>query len=156
MATPASETVIEVPFGRLAIWADVSGVREISLVDARSPLAAPTGAMARRVCDELQAYFDDASHVFALPVYVDGSAFQKRVWQALRGIDAGVTTSYGELARRLKTSARAIGGACRANPVPIIVPCHRVIAANGQGGFMGVQGGAPAKMKHWLLEHEAR
>ena len=84
-----------------------------------------------------------------------GTPFQRRVWQALRGIPSGSTCSYGELAHELGSSARAVGGACRRNPIPIVVPCHRVAAAaGGVGGFMGQRDGEALTIKQWLLDHE--
>jgi methylated-DNA-[protein]-cysteine S-methyltransferase len=86
-----------------------------------------------------------------------GTPFQRRVWHALRRIPSGCTRSYGELARELGSSARAVGGACRRNPIPIVVPCHRVIAAGGgAGGFMGQRSGDALAIKTWLLDHERR
>jgi len=78
------------------------------------------------------------------------------VWEAMQRIEAGHTRTYGELARELGSSARAVGGACGANPIPLIVPCHRVIAANRSlGGFMGARAeGFELGIKRWLLEHE--
>jgi methylated-DNA-[protein]-cysteine S-methyltransferase len=78
------------------------------------------------------------------------------VWQALRRIPGGSTQSYGELARQLHTAPRAVGQACGANPIPVIIPCHRVLARNGLGGFMSSAGGDSLAIKRWLLEHERR
>nr|WP_242469665.1 methylated-DNA--[protein]-cysteine S-methyltransferase [Rhabdochromatium marinum] len=108
---------------------------------------------------ELQAYFRDARHVFALQVAVTGTAFQQRVWQRLRQIPPGQLCTYGALAAELSTSARALGQACRANPCPIVVPCHRVVAKTGLGGFAGathrdLSQRAKLDMKAWLLRHE--
>jgi methylated-DNA-[protein]-cysteine S-methyltransferase len=91
---------------------------------------------------------------FDVPLSLEGTAFQQRVWAAMRRIPAGAPINYGVLARRLKTSARAVGNACRRNPVALIVPCHRVIAAAGDGGFMGKRGGWELQVKRWLLAHE--
>ena len=85
---------------------------------------------------------------------MQGTPFQKKVWLALQKIPAGQVMTYGELAKQLKTSARAVGNACRANPMPLVIPCHRVVAKSGLGGFSGSQEGAPIKIKKWLLEHE--
>ncbi|TAM44799.1 MAG: MGMT family protein, partial [Gammaproteobacteria bacterium] len=76
------------------------------------------------------------------------------VWNALQRIPAGKVLSYGDLARKLKTGPRAVGNACRANPIPVVVPCHRVVASNGKGGFMGKTGGKALVIKDWLLAHE--
>jgi methylated-DNA-[protein]-cysteine S-methyltransferase len=83
-----------------------------------------------------------------------GTDFQLSVWQALQQIPYGSVCTYGELASRLGTSARAVAGACRANPLPLLIPCHRVVAANGPGGYMGSVSAAPVETKLWLLQHE--
>lgn len=107
------------------------------------------------MADALAAYFDgDLLALNALPVHHGGTAFQQSVWQALRDIPAGQTLSYGALAQRIGNPAavRAVGLANGANPVAIVVPCHRVIGANGQ--LTGYGGGLDRK--RWLLDHEAR
>ena len=107
-----------------------------------------------RAVAQLQDYFDDPRAGFDLPLAPHGSAFQQRVWDALRAIPAGETRSYGDLARLLGSSARAIGQANGANPIPILIPCHRVLAAGGAlGGYSGGDG-PPTKL--WLLSHERR
>lgn len=103
---------------------------------------------------QLHDYFDGTRTGFELPLAPNGSPFQLRVWQALRDIPAGETRSYGDLARLLGSAARAVGQANGANPIPIIIPCHRVVAAGGAlGGYSG-EGGAATK--RWLLDHERR
>jgi methylated-DNA-[protein]-cysteine S-methyltransferase len=105
--------------------------------------------------DALRAYFDgDVRIVETLPVASEGTDFQKKVWKALRKIPAGETWSYGQLARHIgdPTASRAVGLANGSNPIGIVVPCHRVIGANGT--LTGYGGGLPRKK--WLLEHEAR
>jgi len=115
---------------------------------------APAGAV-REVLDQLFHYFEDPAWHFDLPLAIQGTPFQRRVWQALRDIPWGTTRSYGELALTLGSSARAVGGACRRNPVPIVVPCHRVIiTGGGTGGFMGQRDGQALAIKTWLLNHE--
>uniref|UniRef100_A0A450UR85 methylated-DNA--[protein]-cysteine S-methyltransferase n=1 Tax=Candidatus Kentrum sp. LFY TaxID=2126342 RepID=A0A450UR85_9GAMM len=106
------------------------------------------------VIDQLGRYFEDPEWHFELPLAPGGTPFQRRVWQALQSIPSGVTMSYGVLASRLGTSARAVGNACRRNPIPIVIPCHRVISAHGPGGFMGSWTGRPLAIKKWLLTHE--
>lgn len=102
----------------------------------------------------LARYFRDGRAGLDLPLALAGTPFQHRVWQALRAIPPGSTRTYGELARELGTSARAIGGACRANPCLIAVPCHRVVARDSLGGFAGERGGKRLAVKRWLLRHE--
>jgi methylated-DNA-[protein]-cysteine S-methyltransferase len=88
------------------------------------------------------------------PLAPEGTPFQRRVWKELQRIPPGARLTYGELAERLKTAPRTVGGACRANPIPLLIPCHRVVAANGDGGFAGHTRGHWLEIKRWLLEHE--
>lgn len=99
----------------------------------------------REAARQLEAYFNGALTEFDLPLDPAGSPFQKRVWAAMAEIPYGETATYGSLARRLKTSARPVGGACRANPLPIVVPCHRVVAAGGTAGGYSGKGGLSTK-----------
>ena len=85
---------------------------------------------------------------------IEGSEFQRRLWDALCEIPRGRTLTYGELAKRLAVDARAIGQACGDNRLPIVIPCHRVVAANGIGGFAHSTGGYLVEAKRWLLAHE--
>ncbi|QTP53908.1 methylated-DNA--[protein]-cysteine S-methyltransferase [Billgrantia sulfidoxydans] len=113
------------------------------------------GSAPEAIRQALEAYFDgDPSHLDAVPVATGGTEFQRLVWQALRRIPAGTTISYGELAARIGRpgASRAVGLANGANPVAIVVPCHRVIGANGT--LTGYGGGLPRK--RWLVEHERR
>lgn len=104
---------------------------------------------------QLRAYLKDPAAVFSLPLAPAGTAFQQRVWAAIAAIPAGQTRSYGELARAVGSSPRAVGNACGANPYPLVVPCHRVVAANhGLGGFARQRGGFLLGVKRWLLAHE--
>jgi methylated-DNA-[protein]-cysteine S-methyltransferase len=105
---------------------------------------------------QLEAYFDNPLFKFNLPLKPQGTPFQNRVWSAISEIEAGKTATYGALARRIKSGSRAVGGACGANFYPLVIPCHRVLSANGLGGFMQ-QGGAIGRhldIKRWLLHHE--
>jgi methylated-DNA-[protein]-cysteine S-methyltransferase len=146
--------VIAAPFGRLGIHAQ-EALTSIDFVSARIPLQSPRTPLARQVCAQLKAYFADPRTRFDLPLAPGGTQFQQRAWRALQRIPSGTARTYGELARTLKSAPRAVGGACRANPIPIVVPCHRVVAANGVGGFMGATRGRAMDIKRWLLEHEA-
>ncbi len=108
----------------------------------------------RRARDQLQAYFDGKRLSFDLPLAPHGSDFQKRVWAALCAIPPGETRSYADIARAIGSAPRAVGGANGANPIPIIIPCHRVVAADGSlGGYSG--GDGPAT-KRFLLDLESR
>lgn len=102
----------------------------------------------------LQDYFQHHAIPSDAIAVGEGTPFQRRVWQALTGIPFGETRSYGELAKALHSSARAVAGACRRNPLPLLVPCHRVVSKNNLGGFMGNTDGPALAIKRWLLQHE--
>jgi methylated-DNA-[protein]-cysteine S-methyltransferase len=149
--------VVPTPVGMLGIRMRAGQLAGIDFAPEADALdVAPDGAT-RDVLDQLFHYFEDPDWRFDLPIAMGGTPFQCRAWEALRGIPSGSTRSYGELARALGSSPRAVGGACRRNPIPIVIPCHRVIAAGGRaGGFMGQREGHALSIKMWLLEHERR
>jgi methylated-DNA-[protein]-cysteine S-methyltransferase len=99
----------------------------------------------------LDDYFDGGSRAFDLPLQPAGTEFQRRVWSLMQEIPYGGTMTYGEISDRLNSSARAVGMACGANPIPLIIPCHRVLAANGMGGYSG-NGGVETKIALLRLE----
>jgi len=104
------------------------------------------------VASQLDAYFSGTARSFDLPIALEGTLFQREVWDALRAIPYGSTISYAGLAARIgrPNAVRAVGAACGANPIPIVIPCHRVIGADGR--LTGFGGGLAAKT--WLLAHE--
>lgn len=113
------------------------------------------GALAAEVERQLRGYLADPAFEFCLPLRPAGTAFQRRVWAEISALPCGATRSYGEVARSLHNAPRAIGQACGANPYPLVVPCHRVIAAGGGlGGFARCGGGFLLDVKRWLLAHE--
>ena len=110
--------------------------------------------MLRTAASQLQDYFDGRGVHFEVPVAPFGTPFQQRVWAALRTIPPGQTRSYADLARLLASGPRAVGQANGRNPIPIIIPCHRVVAADGSiGGYSGLDG---IKTKQYLLDLERR
>lgn len=108
---------------------------------------------------QMGAYRKHPSFAFGLPLRPQGTHFQRRVWSAITDIPCGQVKTYGQVATHLHSGPRAVGGACGANPYPLIVPCHRVISATGLGGFGGVGGDGVRldfllTVKRWLLTHE--
>lgn len=103
---------------------------------------------------QLKNYFDSSISVFSIPLAPQGTSFQRAVWHELSKIPPGETRTYGEIANKLNSSPRAVGNACRKNPIQIIIPCHRVISANGIGGYAGETEGNQLNIKRWLLNHE--
>ena len=148
------DIVMDTPPGRLGIRLQDSRVVAIDYVTRRTRLSPLDSPFARRIAGAMDAWFRDASSPLDIPVSLVGTGFQRRVWAALRRIRQGEVTTYGELASRLGSGARAVGNACRRNPVPILVPCHRVVAASGTGGYGGRTGGVVLQRKLWLLRHE--
>ncbi len=118
------------------------------------PAMADEGEVPSAVGRQLRAYFADGAALFEVPMELRGTPFQQRVWAAIRAIPAGTTRTYADLARDLGSAPRAVGQACRANPCPIVVPCHRVVAARGLGGFAGERSGHKLALKRQLLRHE--
>lgn len=117
---------------------------------------APRTALAENVARQLQAYLDDPQHPFDVPLHMQGTGFQRRLWLELRNVPVGDTATYGQLVKRLGMTggAQAVGQACRRNPVPIVVPCHRILSQSGMGGYMGEAGGEKLRFKQALLRHE--
>jgi methylated-DNA-[protein]-cysteine S-methyltransferase len=148
------DVVIDSPVGRLGIRLAGYRVSQIRFLDRRFVLRPPADNAGRRVVAALEDYFVSAHALPAVEVASDGTEFRQRVWRALRAIPPGQVETYGALARRLGSSARAVGNACRHNPVPILVPCHRVVAAAGAGGFAGDRDGRLVDIKLRLLAHE--
>lgn len=119
-------------------------------------LHGPRSTLSDLIDDYLSDYLAWREPTVQVPVQAQGSAFQQRVWQQLRAIPLGQPKTYGQLAKQLNTAAQPVGGACRHNPVAFFTPCHRVIAGNGLGGFMGQRTpSAQLSCKAWLLQHEA-
>ncbi len=155
-APQSFQACVRTPFATLGITATETHVTGIRFLPASVAGKAPKrNTIAFLACVQLQAYLDNANFEFDLPLKLAGTHHRLAVWEAMQRIPAGRTRTYGELATELHSSARAVGGACGANPIPVVVPCHRVIASSGLGGFMGSRDeGFELGIKRWLLEHE--
>jgi methylated-DNA-[protein]-cysteine S-methyltransferase len=150
------QTLTDTPIGRILIRWDGETLTAVDLDPPVADAELDAETMPSTIRLQLAAYFEQASAGFDLPVSLVGTDFQQRVWAELRRIPSGETRTYGEIARRLGSGPRAVGQACRANPCPVVVPCHRVVAVNGLGGFSGDTSGRKLAVKRWLLQHEAR
>jgi methylated-DNA-[protein]-cysteine S-methyltransferase len=145
---------LSVPFGVLGVHCTDDALTGIEFLLPGTEPKPPVNAFARMVCEQLSAYLIDPDFRFNLPLKLVGTVHQNKVWQAMKYIPRGETRSYGELAVVLKSGAQAVGQACGANPIPVIVPCHRVVGKYGLGGFMRHAGGKSLDIKRWLLAHE--
>ncbi len=141
---------------RLGVRFTGDALTRLDFLPADVRASTPLDLRARHLARELDAYWHHPAHPIDVLFVPAGTPFQLRVWHALLAIPAGQPATYGALAKRLGTAARAVGQACAANPLPILIPCHRVVAANGPGGFMHSAAGAPLDVKIWLLAHERR
>jgi methylated-DNA-[protein]-cysteine S-methyltransferase len=148
---------VRTPFATLGIEATDTHVTGIRFLVPSVPALMPRrNSIAHLACVQIQAYLDEPSFKFDLPLRFSGTHHRLAVWEAMQAIPAGKTRSYGDIAASLRSSARAVGGACGANPIPVVIPCHRVIGSGGSiGGFMGAKAeGFELGIKRWLLEHE--
>ena len=154
-ASKASYTYVDSPIGQLLLVADDRGLREINFPKgerAPDPVWEKNANALREAIRQLRDYFAGKREDFDLALAPQGTPFQQKVWKELCRIPYGETISYGELAQRIKNpnASRAVGLANGANPIPIIIPCHRVIGSNGK--LTGYGGGLPIKEKLLALE----
>jgi methylated-DNA-[protein]-cysteine S-methyltransferase len=150
--------LVETPIGPVSVGADRESVGRIELRPERTGLdPPPAGSLLAEAVDQLRAYFAGARTGFDLPLAAPpdrSSEFERAVWAELQQIPYGEMRTYGAVATAVgdPDAARAVGTACHRNPLPLVVPCHRVVGAGGK--LVGFGGGLPRK--RWLLEHEAR
>lgn len=154
--TPATgwQAIVAAPGFALGVRCDDDSLHLIEFLSPQ-PAQEPDRPLAAEAARQLEAWLDDPASPFSLPLLAQGTPFQRRVWQEISEIPLGQTRSYGQLAKNLKNAPRAVGQACGANPFPLLVPCHRVLAAHGGlGGFNRQGGGFLLDIKRWLLRHE--
>ncbi len=155
METGKYSARVKTPFATLGVITDdkhLLGIRFLPVsMNAQPP---EPDSIAHLVCVQLQAYLDNPKYQFDLPVRLSGHKHQLDIWNAMSAITPGKTRTYGDLAKEVGIDARAVGTACGQNPVPVVVPCHRIVAATGLGGFIGGTREESLAIKRWLLEHE--
>ena len=148
------DALINTPFGAVTISAQGNQLAIDLLTESPSPENKPSAhPLVKQAYEKIMQYLQQPTTQFDLPVNVQGTAFQQRVWQAITAIPVGQTCTYGQLAKQVGSGPRAVANACGANNVPLVIPCHRVVAQHGIGGFMQ---GKPNGLliKQWLLAHE--
>ena len=143
------------PFAVLGIRTAGESLTGIEYLPRGAATLAPVNRFAERVCRQLERYIDDPEFRFDLPFEYRGTEFQCRVWRAISSIPSGRTLTYVGVAKQLGTAPRPVGGACGANRIPLVIPCHRVVGSDGLGGFMNRRDGFPLVVKRWLLRHES-
>ncbi|WP_426192621.1 methylated-DNA--[protein]-cysteine S-methyltransferase [Massilia sp. DWR3-1-1] len=156
---PASalfSAIVEAPFGAIGIRTAAEQVCELVYLPPHFGAQDAVDATAERAAGQVARYLADADFTFDLPLAAVGSAFQQRVWAAISAIPRGSVRTYGQVARAIGSAPRAVGQACGANWFPLLIPCHRVTAAAGLGGFAqhDDEHGFHLGVKRWLLTHE--
>ncbi|EKD45626.1 MAG: hypothetical protein ACD_69C00203G0002 [uncultured bacterium] len=147
--------VINSCVGKLGIIIANNQIAKIVYLSTKARLISPKNLVTRQIVSKIKKYFCNPRLQFKLVMNLSGTVLQIKIWKALQKIPCGKTITYGELAQKIGTSPRVIGNACRRNPIPIIIPCHRVVAANGLGGYCGNVNSGAIKIKEWLLKHES-
>jgi len=146
------DAIVAAPFGAIGIT--VKGMQvAIELLSTTYHPMTSSKKLAADAAGQVTRYMEDAHHDFNLPLLFKGTPMQRRVWERVLAIPVGAVITYAELAKELGSGARVVANACGANSMPLIVPCHRVVASDGLGGFMQGDPRGPA-IKAWLLKHE--
>ncbi len=152
--TERYQAIVSAPGFALGVCCHAEQISGIEFLPPQ-PALLPGTPLAAEAVRQLKAYLAAPGFAFALPLRPAGTPFQRRVWEQIAAIPGGQTRTYGQLADQLKNAPRAVGQACGANPYPLVVPCHRVIArGGGLGGFNRQGGGFLLDVKRWLLAHE--
>jgi len=141
--------VVPSPFGPLTLFADEGNI--VALEFGRGMETPETPPVLTQAAQELADYFAGKRENFDLPLAPTGTSFQQRVWAVMAEIPYGQTRTYGDVAQELASAPRAVGGACGANPIPILIPCHRILGISGLGGYSGL-GGLDTKAELLRLE----
>jgi len=152
------DAIISFPRMKVGITTQGDLVTEIKYLPPSTPEKAPANALAERAARQIEQYRDNPDVRFDLPIVIEGTELQKGVWRAMCAIPRCKTRTYGAIAMELgahfPVDARDVGQACGDNRFPIVIPCHRVVAANGLGGFGHATSGYMLEAKRWLLAHE--
>ncbi len=154
MSVQDYDIIFDTPVETLGIRLDGDAIEEVVWLPGNVCKDNPRHPLANRLKSDILYFLDKGVPLPEVKMNLYGSAFQLMVWRALQSIMVGDVMSYGQLAKRLNTGSRAIGQACRTNPVVLFIPCHRIVAASGVGGYMGKKN--RINIKSWLLEHERK
>jgi methylated-DNA-[protein]-cysteine S-methyltransferase len=146
---------LRTPFAVLGLASDGHALTQVCYLPLSERARAPGDRVTERAAREIARYLRDPSHRIDVPIAPKGTLFQRRVWEAIAAIPLGESRTYAEIARTVGSAPRAVGQACGANPLALVVPCHRVVGSRGAlGGFMNAAAGDPIAIKRWLLTHE--
>jgi len=149
------DVTVEFPKFKVGVATRNGVVAHLKYLPLSAPSVSATNELAKRAERQLEGYKRDPNTTFDLPVVIEGTELQKAVWTAMRAIPLGKARTYGDLARELGADPRDIGQCCGDNRLPLVIPCHRIVAADGIGGFAHATSGYLVEAKRWLLMHEA-
>jgi methylated-DNA-[protein]-cysteine S-methyltransferase len=148
--------IVEAPFGAIGIRTEPGVIRELVYLPRHFNEKEPQDTLSEQAARQVERYLSEPDFRFNLPLAEVGTAFQHRVWEAIAAIPRGDVLTYGQVAKLIRSAPRAVGQACGANWFPLIIPCHRVTASGGLGGFSNHddENGFHLGVKRWLLAHE--
>jgi methylated-DNA-[protein]-cysteine S-methyltransferase len=148
--------IVDAPFGAIGIRVSDGLLRELVYLPRSFAEKAPADPVSEKAARQLERYFKEPDFRFDLPLAKAGTDFQRRVWDVISAIPRGQVLTYGQVAKLIRSAPRAVGQACGANWFPLVVPCHRVTASGGLGGFSNHddETGFHLGVKRWLLRHE--
>ena len=149
--------IVKTPFGAVGIRLNPARthIQELVYLPADTPAQKADCELAARASEQVKAFIANPKFKFDLPLLNQGTEFQNKVWRVIASLENGQTLTYKQVGQLIACGApRAVGGACGANPYPLIIPCHRVVATKGIGGFAHNDGGFYVGVKRWLLAHE--
>jgi methylated-DNA-[protein]-cysteine S-methyltransferase len=149
------DVTVDFPKFKVGVTTRDGVVTTLKYLPPSSPSIAAKHPLAENAAAQLEAYKRNPDASFDLPVVIEGTELQKAVWRAMCAIPRGRTRTYGDIAREVGGDAREVGQACGDNQLPLLIPCHRIVAANGIGGFAHATSGYLVEAKRWLLMHEA-
>ncbi len=149
--------IVTAPFGGVGIRVDDGQLKELTYLPRTYDAKPARDPVSKEVASQIRAYLKDADFEFSLDLPAVGTEHQRKVWKVIRAIPRGEVLTYGQVAKLIRSAPRAVGQACGANWFPVAIPCHRVTASGGIGGFGGYalhDGGFHHEVKRWLLRHE--
>ena len=155
-ATGLFSAIVEAPFGAIGIRTEAGVLRELVYLPSTFDEKSATDKLAEVAARQIKRYLVEPDFRFDLPLAEVGTAFQHKVWAAIASIPRGEVRTYGQVAKHIQSAPRAVGQACGANWFPLVIPCHRVTASGGLGGFShhDDETGFHLGVKRWLLAHE--
>lgn len=148
------QAAVSTPIGKIGVRTSDKCLLGIDYLGEDDLVVKPKTMIAKETIEQVLCYFADPEFSFEIPFSLNVTPFQETVLQALREIPVGKTQTYKELAQQLGTKPRPVGNACRRNPIPIVIPCHRIVSSTSMGGYNGVIKGPFLEIKRWLLHHE--